>query len=59
MSSSTIDSPRGINLLGVTPKNARVVKPVRSRQDDEADGETPERKPRPQPGTGELVDKTA
>jgi hypothetical protein len=59
MSNATIDNARGFNLLGVTPKNARVVKPVRSRQDDEADGETPERKPRPQPGTGELVDKTA
>jgi len=58
MPSSKIDSPRGFSLLGVTPKNPRVVKPVRSRQEDEADGETPKRRPRPQPGTGELVDKS-
>jgi hypothetical protein len=58
MSSSKIDSPRGFNLLGVTPKNARVVKPVRSRKEDEADGEAPKRRPRPKPGTGELVDKS-
>ncbi|HEX5211879.1 MAG TPA: hypothetical protein VFW22_09115 [Pseudolabrys sp.] len=57
MSNSTIDNARGFSILDITPKNARVVKPVRSRQDDEADGEAPKR--RPQPGTGELVDKTA
>jgi len=59
MSNSTIESLRGFSILGVTPKNARVVKPVRSRQEDEADGELPKRRPRPQPGTGEQVDKTA
>ena len=58
MPSSKIDSARGFSLLGVTPKNARVVKPVRLRKEDEDDGETPKRRPRPKPGTGELVDKS-
>jgi hypothetical protein len=58
MSSSKIDSPRSFSLLGVTPKNVRVVKPVRSRKEDEDDGETPKRQPQPQPGTGEMVDKS-
>ena len=58
MPSSKIDSPRGFSILGVTPKNARVVKPVQSRQEDEADGERPKRRPRPAPGTGEQVDKS-
>lgn len=58
MPNSRIDSPRGYSLLGVTPKNARVVKPVRSRKEDEDDGEAPKRRPQPQPGTGEVLDKS-
>jgi len=49
---------RGFGVLSVAPKSGRVVKPARSRKEDEADGEQPNDRPWPKPGTGELVDKS-
>ena len=58
MSGSTITRARGYGVLSVAPKSGRVVKSVRSRKEDEDDGESPDDRPRPKPGTGELVDKS-
>ena len=57
MAGPSIERTRGFSVLGTTAKNGRVVKPVRSRKDDEDDGELPKRRPPPRPGTGELLDK--
>ncbi len=58
MSGSTITRARGFGVLSVAPKSGRVVKPARSRKEDEVDGEQPDDRPWPKPGTGELVDKS-
>jgi len=58
MSDSSVARTRDFGVFGATPKSGRVVKPVRSRKEDEDDGETPKRRAPPRPGTGEMVDKS-